>query len=685
MRRRPRLAAALAAVAVVAAACASPSADERAAIDEARGSGGVESFSDDERVFTLPEPDDVELDPGVGVIEREGERPVPARTGCAFDRPELDDAWCGNVVMPGRGEDPDYEVTIAFAHIPSTADEADVQPDPVVFLHGGPGGSIVADLDFWYDTIVAPHIDTRDVIVYDQRGGGRSTTLPICREARESSERFHSTPTPHEELAGEFLDDLAECAGRVEDSGVDLTAYNSRINAEDLLDLLWALGVQQYNIHGSSYGTRLAQTVLRDAPEGVRSVILSGAYPIEVNLMGSVSVSFESALTAVFEGCAVDDDCAAALPDPWGSLEALVAELDAAPLTVDTPIWIDEVDETRFDGTDLLNGLHSLLYIGTDAAQVPDLLIDHADGDLRRLERLAANSVFDYTDTVTFLLVQCADEGAFTTADDLVQPLEHEFLRAVELAPSINGLDSLTICDAWDTGTTPPIENEPVTWDVPTLILSGAADPITPPNWASDLAARLPRARLVHQADMSHDSSDSWCALDLMTAFVEQPDLLLDASCAAAPTSLPMPNLAERLRPSTGLVDGSVDLDDDGEFIDIRVPDWWVDWNDDAIVRWRDLDVFDLTSIVIRGPGSAYDVRDHLPFERTPVDFAAAPTTATPDGWTRSLIETSAGDLIRYTNDRTGVDVTLHIEPGETANLELDYLVPLAVSIGDDQ
>ena len=182
---------------------------------------------------------------------------------------------------------------------------------------------------------------------------------------------------------------------------------------------------------------------------------------------------------------------------------------------------------------------------------------------------------------------------------------------------------------------------------------------------------------------MSHDADESWCAIDLLTAFVERPDLLLDVSCAASPTALPMPNRAERLRPTREMVETVVDLDDDGQDITIEVPSWWADWREGAVIRWRDLDGFDLTSVVIRGPGSDYDVRDHLPFERVFAEFVEAPGPLTPAGWSRSTLETSAGDLIRYTNDRTGVDVTLHVETWEPEDLEADVLAPLARSIGD--
>jgi pimeloyl-ACP methyl ester carboxylesterase len=615
---------------------------------------------------------------------REGAPPEIEGIACPFDGDGLADVDCGTIELPGRGVDDDYRVEIAFARFFATGDAGDVQPDPVVYLHGGPGGAILDEIEFWYDSIVAPHIDHRDVILYDQRGGGQSTTLPLCHETIEISDRFYEEASSHESLAGDFVAALDECALKFRDrTSVDVTAFNSAANAQDLVDLLWALGVDEYNLHGSSYGTRLAQTVMRDAPQGVRSLVLSGTYPIEANLMGSVGLSMESSLNAVFDGCAASELCNEALPDPWATLEALVEDLDANPLRISVATSYDESYPIVFDGTDLINGLHSLLYVGYDAASIPDMLIDHLDGDDRRIRRLGRTSVFDHTDTATFLLVQCADEASFTNEADLSPPLDHEFLRAVDLAPSINGLDSLSICDTWDTGEVDPIENEAVSWAAPTLLLAGAVDPITPPNWAADLAAKLPRSRLVVQAGASHDSDEGWCALGLIGEFVARPDALLDTSCAASDDELLVDSQANRFRADMEFLDSSLDLDGDGVHTDLRLPDWITDWRDDVHLRWRALDPIDPTALIVLDGGADYDLVDHLTFVGDIPDWLEIPRPIVPSGWTRWEMATTGGTLVSYVRDSDALEIALVIEPGEQEDLEKTVLVPTAESVGN--
>jgi pimeloyl-ACP methyl ester carboxylesterase len=691
MRRALRHTAVVTLLAAVATACAATSSEERALLDNAadsidggdlgtsNGTGSDGDLSDED--FDADEPwlaEDVADEAG-----QDRPRPEIQQFRCPFDRESTTAARCGKVELPGRGEDPDYTVELSFVRFSATGEEDEKQPDPLVYLHGGPGGAILESADVWYDSIVSPHIATRDVILYDQRGAGRSTPLPQCRETATSSDRFYTDDASHESLTPDYLSAIDECAQRLLDqSDIDLTAFNSAANAQDLVDLMWVLGIEEYNIHGSSYGTRLAQTIMRDAPEGVRSLILSGVYPIEVNLMGSIPGSFESALDAVFDGCAAAARCRNALPDPWSTLEDLVVSLDADPMTVEVSTTALATFTLSFDGTDLLNGLHSLLYVGVHAATIPDLLIDWIDGDDRRIERLARVSVFDHSDIVVFLLVQCSDEASFTTDELLRRPLQHEFLRATDLAPSLNGLDALAICDDWELQAAAPVENEPVTWDAPTLLLSGAIDPITPPGWAAALAARLPRSRLVNMADLSHDSDEGWCSTGLMADFVEQPDVLLDTSCAAFATHLTVDELAERFREPFSLIEQSYDFDGDGEYVGFNGPDWGPEWTGDAQVQWRALDQLDPTALILLDVDSAYDPVGHLAFGGRIPDWTQRSSPATPPGWEREEMVTTAGSLIRYTHETSGVGLVLVLEPDEPDDLEGTVLIPTARSIG---
>src|SRR6185503_15624183 len=97
--------------------------------------------------------------------------------------------------------------------------------------------------------------------------------------------------------------------------GVDPASATSAENAADVNDLRLALGYDQWNLYGVSYGTRLALTVVRDYPQSVRSVILDSVYPLQVNLYTDLPENFDRALKVLFETCAADADCSSTYPD----------------------------------------------------------------------------------------------------------------------------------------------------------------------------------------------------------------------------------------------------------------------------------------------------------------------------------------------------------------------------------
>ena len=612
---------------------------------------------------------------------------VSAQTiDCPFDTTDLAPVTCGEVMVPNRGDGDD--VTLTFAWFESVVSDQERRPDPVIYLHGGPGGSIVEYADGFAASVVEPFIAHRDVIVYDQRGAGLSSPLPLCFGAWDLDPDYYSEATSHAELAPAYVDRIADCGeslGRRD--AIDLRTFRSAVHADDLVDLRTALGIGPYNLYGSSYGSRLAQTVMRDHPDDVRTVILSGVYPVEVNLLGSTPATFRAALDAVFTACTDDPTCGEALPDPWGAFQAAVARLDIEP--VRTTVAIDA--DTDFDlvvaGDDFVNAVHGALYRSDTAAMITDVIIDLQDGDPSRLERLARESISDIAAVAPYVAVQCHEEASFTTAAEI--DAGHTGLDAVDrvdLPPGLLGSELVELCPAWDLGPADPTENDPVSWEQPTLLFSGGFDPITPPEWAGLLADRLPRARTVHSASRGHDSDESYCAQGIMAEFVEQPDLAFSTTCLAYETGVDLDNRALRWRPETTppLVRSGVDLTaDGGEPTEIDVPDWTSTWNDDARIFWRDLDVLDLTSVVVQpGARKRDSFADFLDVDEA--RGSPTPTTSLRDGWDRYLLRTAGMDLVIH--ERAGAErivVALAAYDDDLTPLERDVVLPMLESIDD--
>lgn len=607
-------------------------------------------------------------------------------TQCPFDVESVEvDVECGYVSLPGPNDSP-RPVRVSFAHFRSS--NKNPEPDPVIYIHGGPGGSVLADAESFYGAVVSPFIDRRDVIMYDQRGGGESSPLPVCEQAWRFDPEFFLEDRDHADVSVDYLDVLAECGREISDNVLyDLASYNSVTHANDTIELARALKLDQFNIHASSYGTRVAQTILRDHPEWVRAAILTGFYPTEVNLIGSVPSSFESALQTVFDACAADVECGPALGDPWMALDEAVASFNDSPLEYESPYF--DVP-ALIDDDELVNGLHALLYSADAAAMIPDALIDFRDGDLDRLTRIGASSITDVADVAGFVAVQCNEEAPFTTTEQRdAAYAQTRTVDRVNLVPGFIGSGLLELCPAWDTGTANPVANEPTTWDAPTLMFSGGFDPITPPGWASSTADRLANITLVHFPDRGHDADESVCAVDIMRQFIHRPDDGVDTRCANG-ALLQLDNHAGRLtdQGAPDFVDSIFDIEAGEEvtWADVRVPDWEAYFIEDEDSYYREDDWLDPTILVIRnGSFNSSELTWYLEgyFGESFV------TTDLPDRfagvWERRLLERIGTDMVAYVHiGEPGLTVALVAETDELATLERNIVFPVLQSFNLD-
>ena len=240
---------------------------------------------------------------------------------------------CGYLIVPERRDaESARSLRIAVAVALSTSESP--RRDPVVFLTGGPGGSTVGSVR----RLVASRLwrslrAERDLVFVDQRGTGYSEP-EFCPELSEAITRMFYEGSPEEERRARVRRAMIECRDRMVASGVDLGAYNSATSARDLAELRVALGYDEWNFYGASYGTRLALVTMRDAPQGLRSVILEATIP--PNAPEQRLTNYDRALGQLFDACAADPECATDYPDLERRFYAMLDELEENPLIVAT-------------------------------------------------------------------------------------------------------------------------------------------------------------------------------------------------------------------------------------------------------------------------------------------------------------------------------------------------------------
>ena len=371
---------------------------------------------------------------------------------------------------------------------------------PVLHLHGGPGGRAVSDRYRW----LVPRsqvLEGHDVVLVDQRGGGTSTPSLDCPEVDDPA-------TPPVEA-------IQACRDRLDQKGVDRGSVTVRSTAADLVHLRRSLGIDAWHLHGVSSGTRIALELLRIDGSSVASAVLDSPTPPEVDLYDDLPEGVLYALTSMENLCRADATCPGGLVGP---LRSVLDDLADRPVAV--TIWSGEA--SAYDDARLIRLVADALATPAGLNVVDGAVGLAAEGRLAEasaaLTEVASTgrSVGDPTSEGARLSSECADELPFNDADPILtgDPL----LDAV--ARGEGGVRAL--CAVWQVERSPDIVDWPVASDVPTLILSGHLDPITPTAWARRLADRLGDAVLVESKRWAHAPSMSDpCAVHLVARFLD--------------------------------------------------------------------------------------------------------------------------------------------------------------------
>ena len=476
-----------------------------------------------------------------GATETQGTPCVAAREvewgACAFQVPTGVEMECGVLEVPANREDAGAGAVRLHFGVVHTPAEAPAD-DPIVFLSGGPGQGALEFVPLAYAQLYEPLVKNRDLVIVDQRGTGLSEPSLKCDEFIAWARETIGSGESLEAMAAEEEQVLDECRQRLVDEGVDFANYNSAASAADLDDLRRALGYEEWNLYGQSYGTRLALTAMRDTPDGIRSVVLDAAYPLEVNLYEEIAANGARSIEALFAACEADAACAQRFPELEQTFLALVEELNAQPVPITV---VDPQSGRRLESELSGDGLVAFIFESSYATELlpflPEIIAAASEGDFGTIGLLqgAFLTQLDLVSTGMQLAVQCQEEVAFGTPDAVTAALAEDPLMSgfLERSPTL-GPDVLELCERWDAGDPAANEDEPVTSDIPTLILAGDFDPITPPRWGEALAESLPNSHFFEFPSTGHGVVAAHeCGVQLFHDFLEDPATAPESACIA--------------------------------------------------------------------------------------------------------------------------------------------------------
>jgi pimeloyl-ACP methyl ester carboxylesterase len=456
---------------------------------------------------------------------------IPAE--CMFDPIELGPTTldgaalgyeCGYVVVPLRHANPDGPTIRLPVAVRRAAAGA---PDPLLLAQGGPGG----DAFEVFSLLVQPNgpISTsRDIVIFNQRGTPYAEPELTCPETDAALADILAADS--EEADRLYNEAMAACYARLQAEGVDLSAFNSLENAADVPLIARALGYDEYNFYGVSYGTLLGLHLMRNHPEGLRSVILDSVVPPNVNFLSEIAASEDRVFGELFAACLADAACAADYPNLEERFYALVGRLDENPvaMTLVDP-ETGEAYDTTLDGRGLRSVLYQLLYVPRMAAVLPSVIADVETGDLRYLEAMWPLLVFDQLVAEgMYNSVICAED-----ADIDLTTLPLAGLRPEIAATAVDELQSIVEgCARWRVEQLPGSIDDPVISDIPTLLLSGRFDPVTPPPFAQVAAEGLSRSTTLVDPTAAHGVAfQNECVNGILLDFLSNPQTTPDSTC----------------------------------------------------------------------------------------------------------------------------------------------------------
>lgn len=449
-------------------------------------------------------------------------------------------AQCATLAVPLNPEDPEQGLlNLSVARIESRQRSGNT--DAFTLIAGGPGQSAIDSypaISFAFRHILR----TRDIILVDQRGTGKSVPLD-CPQHNESAalDSGLDLKSDPEEIA-------LQASLCLKSLDVDPRLFTTSVAVKDLDNVRKQLGISQWNLYGISYGTRVATHYLRRYPEAVRTVILDAVVPPEISLGPDIAMLAQDALEHIFARCENDPGCNEAFGNLTQSTLALLDDLEADPRSITyEDVATGQLSTRTFTAEHLAATLRLLSYSSQTAAILPSMLYEAITNDnlapLARQADMQSSTLGNSLSTGMHHAVICTEDVPFFNTESITasrEPLRRSYLGS-EVISAIEAT-----CRSWPSGLIDEDFKQALVSDKPTLILSGGADPITPPAYGEQLVSNLNRAKHIVNEAQGHMQAPFGCMPVLMAQFVD----------TANATSLQTECL-ERLKPTPFFVDAN--------------------------------------------------------------------------------------------------------------------------------
>ena len=481
---------------------------------------------------STPEPEVVEELEPIGMFV-EGPCPVPVPDGLV----EGESIRCGTVAVPEFHAKPDGKrLHLQVAKFPSIGENP--SPEPMFVATAGPGASGIESIT---PDVAGPLGGTllanRDLVLIDYRGLPLAEPNLMCPEIIDFAFRTLGEALSGEEFMAGQLEAAAECRDRLRAEGVTLEAYNNVETAADIAMVMTALGYDKFNVYGTSAGTILAQHLLRDHSDRLRSVVIDSTVPAgRGNVHTEAPTVVAGSLDALLRHCEQDADCAAAFPSIRQEANEVIDRYDREPVTLEvTHPATGEPLTMVLTGHRVAQGILMLNSQTPTVGMVPTFIHRLANGDTDIAKEMvwAIGPPIGNFSWGLGTSIFCLEYSDFTE-DEIVFPGLFPAYEKHIATQAFGGRTLARTCAMWGVDPIAAGFKVPVRSDVPVLLMAGTLDSLTPPSWAEEVAATLSNSHVVEVEGYAHSPTFAGeCTAMMALQFFADPSQAPDGGCLA--------------------------------------------------------------------------------------------------------------------------------------------------------
>lgn len=408
---------------------------------------------------------------------------------------------CGFVTVPENPNKPDgKQIQVHYVVLPAVKNVN--HEEALLAIAGGPGQSAI-DNAAGFDAMLSKVRQQRDILLIDQRGTGRSNLL-TCDEGAQS-------PLSFDDDNADTLAETQKCLAKID---ADVTQYGSLNAIKDFEAVRQHLGYKKLHIYGISYGTRMAQLYMRLYPAHLATVTLDGIVPMQQSVL-EIGASIDRGFDLLFKDCQETAACHAQFPELKAEFDQVAASLAKAPVmeNVYDPVTGEKTMLTMTRGK-FYGSIRMALYQANVRALVPHAIHQAAKHNFQPILGLYSLTIDNAGMAMGMHASVVCGEDMHRITPAMREQAQHSFMGKTML----EGLEAT--CEVWKVPAVDDSFSEPISSDIPTLLLSGEIDPATPPSWGELAMEKLTNAKHFVAPYATHGVAYQSCANNLIADLV---------------------------------------------------------------------------------------------------------------------------------------------------------------------